>query len=114
MEIKKLTFPDSSEDRQKVLFKFMAHPKVGVNYGTVFLKKGTRIPEEGVSRHPQHEISFIQRGAIQMVDEQNKEIGMLRQGDIIYLQAMEEQAGYVLEDTHIIYVLIGKEHEKDQ
>ena len=49
-----------------------------------------------------------------MIDRHDTEIGILRQGDIIYLQAMEEQAGYVLEDTHIIYVLIGKEHEKDQ
>ncbi|MEM6768298.1 MAG: hypothetical protein AAF655_25395 [Bacteroidota bacterium] len=114
MEIKKLTFPDSSEDRQRVLFTFKAHPEVGVNYGTVFLKKGTRIPEKGVSRHPQHEISFIQRGSIKMVDEQDMEIGLLKEGDIIYLQALEPQAGYVLEDTRIIYMLIGKEHEKDQ
>jgi len=106
MEIKDIQFSTDSENRQKVIFEFNdEHTKV--NYGTVFLKKGIRIPGQGFTTHEQHEISFVQSGKIQMLNEDGTELGILKTGDVIHLDPLEPQAGFVLEDTRIIYVLIG-------
>lgn len=106
MEIKSLQFANADEPRQKELFKFEKNGMT-VNYGTIFLKKGIRIPEEGFSKHPQHEISYVQSGKIQMLNEDNSYAEILKTGDVISLEALEPQAGIVLEDTKIIYLLIG-------
>lgn len=106
MIIKPIEFAKPEEPRQKVLFEFEKNGQK-INYGTVFLKKGIRIPDEGFSRHPQHEISYVQSGKIQMLEEDGTKGGILKTGDIISLEAFEPQAGIVLEDTKIIYILIG-------
>lgn len=106
MKIKTIEFAKPDEPRQKVLFEFEKNGQT-INYGTVFLKKGIRIPDEGFSRHPQHEISYVQSGKIQMLEEDGTKGGILKTGDVISLEALEPQAGIVLEDTKIIYILIG-------
>ncbi|WP_335965470.1 hypothetical protein [Galbibacter sp. PAP.153] len=73
--------------------------------GTVYLKKGARIPETGFSRHPFNEVSIITEGCIEMIDEENKVLGYLRAGTAVYFNAGEPQAGHVMEDTKLIYVL---------
>lgn len=106
MKIKSIQFAKPEEPRQKVLFEFETNGQT-VNYGTVFLKKGIRIPDEGFSRHPQHELSYVQLGKIQILQEDGTKGSILKTGDVVSLEALEPQAGIVLEDTTIIYVLIG-------
>jgi len=106
MEKKTIEFAQLNEPRQKVIFEFEKNGMT-VNYGTVFLKKGIRIPEEGVTRLSQHEISYVQSGKIQMLNEDGAYAGILQTGDVIQIEAFEPQVGLVLEDTNIIYILIG-------
>ncbi|MEM6803395.1 MAG: hypothetical protein AAF696_18450 [Bacteroidota bacterium] len=106
MNIVPLSFPTKEEAYQKTLFEFDCKG-VEVKFGTVLLQKGSRIPEEGFSRHPQYEISYLKKGKIQMLHTDGSELGILQTGDVIKIEAMEAQAGYILEDTEIIYVLIG-------
>jgi quercetin dioxygenase-like cupin family protein len=106
MTIQKMKFPSPNEPRQKVLFD-LKKESFTINYGTVLLKKGIRIPEKGFTKHPQHEISYIASGKIQMLLENGKNGPILHTGDIISLEANEAQAGIVLEDCKIIYVLVG-------
>ena len=72
----------------------------------MFLKKGTRIPEKGFTKHSSHEISIIQKGRIEMLNEDGSIKGYLEEGDVVYIEAFEAQAGNVLEDTYLIYTLI--------
>lgn len=106
MHIQPLTFPKPDEPRQKVLLDLQQNG-VHILYGTVFLKKGTRIPETGFTRHPQHEISYLHSGSIQMLHLDGSDGTVLKAGDLISMEALEPQAGLVLEDTAIIYLLIG-------
>lgn len=106
MEIKKIIFPSQEEYYNKSLFEFV-NEKVDFKFGTVFLKKGTRIPEKGFTKHSSHEISIIQKGKIQMLNEDGSIKGYLKEGDVVYIEAFEAQAGNVLEDTNIIYTLIN-------
>lgn len=105
MEIKKITYPLPEDHYNKSLF----HVKNGsteFQFGTVFLPKGTRIPEKGVTKHPSHEISIIQKGKIEMLDEDGSIKGYLQTGDVVHIKAFEAQAGNILEDTSLIYILI--------
>lgn len=105
MEIKKITYPKKNEHYNKSLFQ-VKNEGVDFQFGTVFLKKGTRIPESGFTKHPSHEISIIQKGKIEMLNEDGSSKGYLQEGDVIYIKAFEPQAGNVLEDTSLIYTLI--------
>jgi len=105
MKIKKITYPRENEYYNKSLFQ-VKNQAIDFQFGTVFLKKGTRIPEKGFAKHPQHEISIIQEGKIKMLNENEKVKSFLSAGDVVYIKAFEAQAGIVLEDTKIIYVLI--------
>jgi hypothetical protein len=73
--------------------------------GTVFLKKGTRIPEKGFSKLPFNEVSIITEGCIEMLNEDGTIAGYLKKGTAVYINAFEAQAGNVIEDTKLIYVL---------
>jgi len=105
MEIKKITYPKPHEHYNKSLFHIQKE-QVEFQFGTVFLKKGTRIPEVGFTKHTSHEISMIQKGNIEMLHEDGSIKGYLKSGDVVYLEAFEAQAGNVLEDTKLIYMLI--------
>jgi len=107
MEIKKITYPRPDEYYNKKLFQ-IKNEKLDIQFGTVFLKMGTRIPEKGFSKHPQHELSIIQKGKIEMLNEDGSVKGYLNTGDAVSINAFETQAGNILEDTKIIYMLIGK------
>jgi len=106
MEIKAVQFDGKLRKEQKELFAVKIKD-VEVNYGTVFLKKGIRIPEIGFTKHGQHEISYIQSGEIQTINPDGTEGEILRKGDVVNVPLNEPQAGFVLADTKIIYVLIG-------
>jgi quercetin dioxygenase-like cupin family protein len=104
MKLKKIIYPKGNEPYNNEL---LVHSNAGVktSFGTVFLKKGTRIPQESFSRHPFNEVSIVTKGLIEMIDENNTVIGMLKPGVAVYINAGEPQAGNVLEDTELIYVL---------
>jgi hypothetical protein len=105
MEIKKIIYPSSKEHYNMPLFN-IKNGQVDVQFGTVFLNKGTRIPEKGFTKHDCHEISVIQRGKIEMLNEDGSIKEYLNEGDVVYIKAFEAQAGNVLEDTSLIYTLI--------
>ncbi|MFT6755729.1 MAG: quercetin dioxygenase-like cupin family protein [Urechidicola sp.] len=105
MEIKQITYPSSEEDYNKPFFT-IKNEQVDFQFGTVFLQKGTRIPEKGFTKHDSHEISIIQKGKIEMLNEDGSVKGYLKAGDVVYINALEAQAGNVLEDTQLMYTLI--------
>lgn len=105
MEIKKITYPLPDENYNKQLFH-IENEGFSIQFGTVFLKKGTRIPEKGFSKNPEIELSIIQQGKIEMLNEDGSVKGYLNTGDVVYLKALEAQAGNILEDTKIIYTLV--------
>jgi hypothetical protein len=105
MKRKKITYPLHDEYYNKSIFH-IKNEKIEIQFGTVFLKKGTRIPENGFTRHESHEISIIQKGKIEMLHEDGSLKGYIQGGDVIYIEALEAQAGNVIEDTSIIYSLI--------
>lgn len=105
MEIKKVVFPKPDEAYNKPIL-VIQNDEVDIQYGTVLLKKGTRIPEKGFSKHPQYEISYVVSGNIELLNEDGSIKGYLKAGDAVYVEAFEAQAGNVLEETRIIYTLI--------
>ena len=105
MEIKTITYPLPEEYYNKSLFNINDN-QVDVQFGTVFLKKGTRIPEKGFTKHESHEISVIYEGKIEMLNEDGSVKGYLTSGDVVYIEKLEAQAGNVLEDTQLMYTLI--------
>jgi signal-transduction protein with cAMP-binding, CBS, and nucleotidyltransferase domain len=68
-------------------------------------EKGTRIPEKGFSTHPFNEISIIREGCIEMLNEDGSVSGYLKKGTAVFINALESQAGNLIEDTKLIYVL---------
>ncbi|SEC00789.1 hypothetical protein SAMN04489761_2235 [Tenacibaculum sp. MAR_2009_124] len=104
MQIKKITYPSPSEPYSKELLSEISKG-VKTTLGTVFLKKGTRIPDKGFSKHPFNEVSIITKGCIEMLNEDESIKGCLRTGSAVYINALEAQAGNVLEDTTLIYIL---------
>lgn len=107
MDKKEITYPTPEEYYNKELVN-TSNGSVRTICGTVFLKKGTRIPETGFSKHPFNEVSIIIEGCIKMLNEKNLPIGKLEKGQLVYINSGEPQAGYVLEDTKLIYVLNQK------
>ncbi len=104
MKVIPITYPKDNEHYSKEL---LSEDNNGINtiLGTVFLKEGTRIPETGFSRHPFNEVSIITKGCIEMINEADAVICYLKAGTAVYINAGEPQAGYVKEDTTLIYVL---------
>ncbi|MFT5736056.1 MAG: quercetin dioxygenase-like cupin family protein [Maribacter sp.] len=104
MKLKEITYPTENEPYNIELLT-QSNAGVKTTFGTVFLKKGIRIPEFGFSRHPFNEVSIVTKGHIEMIDENDKVIGALKPGFAVFINADEPQAGNVLEDTELIYVL---------
>lgn len=107
MILKQIIYPKSGEYYNNEL---LTEVNAGVKtvFGTVFLKKGTRIPEVGFSRHLFNEVSIITKGCIEMLNEDGSISGYLKEGTAVFIKALESQAGNVLEDTKLIYVLNQK------
>ena len=109
MEQLKLTYPSGSkEDYLKELF---VHQEEAFNlqFGTVFLKVGTVIPEEGYTRHDQKKIVFIVKGEVRVVLGDNPHFDqIIIEVDTFMVDYFEAHKGIVLKDTKLIYVLFGK------
>ncbi len=110
MLIKKIYFPKEDEHYNNELLT-QTSAGVETTFGTVFLKKGSRMPGKGFSRHPFNEVSIIAEGRIEMLNENNTVAGYLEKGTAVYINASEPQAGNVLEDTKLIYVLNQKKSQ---
>lgn len=106
IDIKQVKFSTDKKARQIQLFDFV-EKGVGTTIGTINLQKGIRIPEKGYTRHARHEVSFLQTGKIQMLLSDGSKGDILSAGDVIHLTPNEPQAGFVMEETKIIYMLIG-------
>lgn len=107
MIVKELKYPAEEEYYNNELLT-QINDGIKTIFGTVFLKKGSRIPEKGFSRHPFNEVSIITKGCLEMIDEADNVIGYLKAGTAVYINALEPQAGNVLEDTELIYVINQK------
>jgi signal-transduction protein with cAMP-binding, CBS, and nucleotidyltransferase domain len=105
MIIKKIEYALKNAHYNKSIFHIQKE-KLDIQFGTVFLQKGTRIPEKGFTKRANHEISIIQKGKIEMLNEDGSIKGYLKTGDVVYIKALEAQAGNVLEDTQLMYTLI--------
>jgi hypothetical protein len=107
MKLKQIIYPKEQEHYNNELLS-VTNAGVTTMFGTVFLKKGTRIPEAGFSKHPFNEVSIITDGCIEMLNEDGTVSGYLKKGTAVFINALEPQAGNVLEDTKLIYVLNQK------
>lgn len=110
MKILELSYPSGSkEDYLKELF---VHSEQAFNlqFGTVFLKKGTRIPEQGFTHHDQMKIVFLVEGEIKILLE-NETVSFnknLITGESFMVDYFEGHGGIALEASKIIFVLFGK------
>ena len=104
MILKQIIYPKGKEHYNNELLT-QTNNGITTTFGTVFLKKGTRIPEKGFSTHPFNEVSIITEGCIEMLNENGSVLGYLKSGTAVYINALEPQAGNVIEDTKLIYVL---------
>ncbi|MGM5470164.1 hypothetical protein ACS386_07795 [Flavobacteriaceae bacterium LMO-SS05] len=107
MELKQIIYPQGDEYYNKELVT-RSNAGITTTFGTVFLKKGTRIPVEGFSRHPFNEVSIITEGCIEMLNEDGSISGYLKADTAVYINALEPQAGNVIEDTRLIYIINQK------
>lgn len=105
MEVKTITYPKPNENYNKLLFH-IKKKGIDLQFGTVFLSKNSRIPTEGFTQHPEHEISIIEEGKIEILNQNGSIKDILTAGKVIYINAGEPHAGNVLEDTKIIYLLV--------
>lgn len=109
MEILKLLYPSGAKD--DYLKELFIHKEDAFNlqFGTVFLKKGARIPEEGFTHHDQMKIVFLVKGEIKIfLKNQPSFKRILIAGDSIMVDYFEGHGGVVIEDAKIIFVLFGK------
>ncbi len=96
-------FPQG-DDRLTVLHAFTADG-VRLEFGTGFLKAGTRMPDQGVSAHPRREVTLILEGDLSTTSGNMTE--RLGAGDIVTIPAGQEQSSIVHKDTRLIYFFFG-------
>jgi quercetin dioxygenase-like cupin family protein len=111
MEIIKLTYPSGCKD--DYLKEIYVHEEeFNLQFGTVFLKKGTRIPEAGFTRHYQKKIVFLAKGEVNIFLEDKPDLNRnLKEGEVFVVDYYEGHGGVVLKDAKIIYVLFGKKEK---
>jgi hypothetical protein len=100
----KLTYPLVGENYLKQLTEISTGDVI-LKLGTVFLKAGTRLPSTGLKANPEHEISIITEGCIKAITTNGEK--MLRKGEMVQFSANEMQAGEVIEDCKIIWILLS-------
>jgi len=64
MDVLPLSYPDPV-DRLRSLLTLDEQARATLEVGTAYLKAGTRMPDEGVSAHPRHEVSIILEGELE-------------------------------------------------
>ena len=96
-------FPQG-DDRLKFLHAFTVD-RVRLEFGTGFLKAGTRMPDQGVSAHPRREVTLILEGELSTTSGNKTE--RLGAGDIVTIPAGQEQSSIVHKDTRLVYFFFG-------
>ena len=96
-------FP-KSDDRIKFLHAFTVGG-VKLEFGTGFLKAGTRMPDQGESAHPRREVTLILEGELSTTSDNKTE--RLGAGDIVTIPAGQEQSSIVHKDTRLVYFFFG-------
>lgn len=104
MTIKNIKVDKSNANVPLPLFKVEVNGQV-IDSGTIFLKKGIRIPETDFNRY-EREISYLLEGEIEIIGTDGKIKGKIGAGEAIMFDQLEPQAGNVIRDTTIIYFLI--------
>jgi len=100
MEKHRLEFP--AIDRLKTIVTKAGSGARAHELGTAFLPAGSRMPEQGESTHPRHEVSVILEGKLETTS--GGETVILGAGDIVSIPGGDSQSSRVLEDTRLIYV----------
>ena len=109
MKIFNVTYPSGSKDDYLKELFIHAEEAFNLQFGTVFLKKGTRIPEEGFTHHDQKKIVFLVEGKVKiLLENQPNFVRNLKAGECFMVDYFEEHGGVVIEDAKIIFVLFGK------
>ena len=98
-----LEYPNG-DDLLKPLHAFTANG-VRLEFGTGFLKAGTRMPDQGVSAHPRREITVILEGELSTTSGNKTE--RLGAGAIVTIPAGQEQLSIVHKDTRLLYIFFG-------
>lgn len=76
-----------------------------ISFGVATFSGGLRHPEQGMTMHDQHEISYIIEGRMKLHGEQG--ITDIEAGQVIYLKANEKHATTAIEDGKVFWVLYG-------
>ena len=98
-----LVYPDGDASLKSVR-KFTIDG-VTLEIGTGLLKAGTRMPEQGVSKHPRREITLIIEGEL-ATTAGNKTVH-LKAGDVVTIPAGQEQHTVVKRDTKLMWMFLG-------
>ena len=107
MKFEKLTYPIPPEYLKDIFTQ--STNAFDLQFGSVFLTKGTRIPETGWTRHDQAKIVYLVSGKTNLYLEKHAGFKQrVQTGDTFMVEKYEEHYGEVLEDTQIIFVLFGK------
>ncbi len=99
-----IQYPKEEESRLKQLLSTPAL-RGTLRVGTVFIKAGSRIPVKGMKANKELEISIIMEGSIKAITHTGEKI--LRTGNLVVFEPDEMQAGEVLEDCKILWMLLG-------
>ncbi len=78
---------------------------VTLEIGTGFLRAGTRMPEQGLSKHPKREITLILEGEITTTS--GNRTTKLGAGDIVSIPPDQEQYTVVHRDTRLLWMFFG-------
>ena len=78
---------------------------VTLEIGTGFLKAGSRMPDQGESRHPKREITLILEGEISTTS--GNRTRFLGTGDIVTIPPGQEQHTVVHRDTRLLWMFFG-------
>ncbi len=106
MDVLPLSYPDPV-DRLRSLLTLDEQARATLEVGTAYLKAGTRMPDEGVSAHPRHEVSIILEGELETTS--GGKTVTLRAGDIVSIPALNQQSSTVVCDTRLIYLFFGSD-----
>jgi len=102
--VKTLQYPLPEEGYLKQLIE-IKEDNLHCRMGTVFLTKGSRLPEKGLKANPEHEVSILMEGSIKAITNEGERIIM--KGEIVQFSPNEMQAGEALEDCTLIWFLIN-------
>lgn len=111
MELSRLSYPSGT--KEDYLMELLKHYEGDwkLQFGTAFLKKNARTPfDSDYTRHEEVKIVCILEGKVQLeLEDKQKEKIVLKSGDVFKVAKREGHAGYILEDTKLIYIMFKKE-----